>query len=109
MEQNSQISLLPAASGTITAMSGGGMVQSQSGGGQKPFNLSVEQFAAQKAFLEALTDTPLNYDTLSADNSLEYADCKRTILKKLTPKLQEILTKKDKEGITIQIRFTPTN
>jgi hypothetical protein len=111
MEQNSQISMLPAGSGTITAMSGGGngLQSNPQSGGAKPFNLKQEGFDKWKGFLQALTDkTTLTYDSLKVENSPEYADCKRTILKKLTPHLQDILNKKDKGGITIEISFTPT-
>lgn len=121
MEQNAQISLLPAVSGTITAMSGGGSVlqsnthpgnlyakQDSQSGGAKPFNLKQEGFDKWKGFLEALTDKRgLSYDALKAENSSEYAECKRTILQKLTPRLQEIINKKDREGVTFEISFTP--
>ena len=121
MEQNSQMSLLPAGSGTITAMSGGGSVlqsntppgntnakQDTQSGGAKPFGLKQEGFDKWKGFLQALTDKrALTYDELKAENSSEYADCKRTILTKLTDHLQEFINKKDREGITIEISFTP--
>jgi len=103
MEQNAQLSLLPAGSGTITAMSGGG------GGGQtggaKPFGLARDAFDAQKLFLEKLTgQTKLTYDKLQ--DPLVNDTCKRAVLSRMKEKLTDVQALVTKGDATIEITIT---
>lgn len=101
MEQNAQISLLPAAGGTITAMSGGG---GSSIGGALPFNLNPTEFQKHKSFLEAITDEKdMTPDKLKDEAT--YNNYKRKILEKLTPHLTDLkkITEEGKAVIEITI------
>ena len=101
MEQNSQLSLLPAGSGTITAMSGGGGQT----GGAKPFGLARDAFDAQKLFLEKLTgQTKLTYDKLQ--DPLVNDTCKRAVLNRMKEKLTDVQTLVTKGDATIEITIT---
>ena len=103
MEQNAQISLLPASGGTITAMSGGGG-GGESRGGALPFNLNPSEFQKHKSFLEAITDEKdMTPDKLKDDAT--YNNYKRKILEKLTPHLSNLkkMTEEGKAVIEITI------